>query len=104
MHIWTYGPVLMTQWHVGVAPVQVVTSAENKRKLKEIEDQILHVLSSSQGNILEDASAVQILSEAKVVSAGKNNLCLCVALSVCQRALQLEHSYIPTYFNTFPPA
>jgi hypothetical protein len=27
---------------------QVVTSAENKRRLKEIEDQILHVLSSSQ--------------------------------------------------------
>jgi hypothetical protein len=27
--------------------MQVVTSAENKRRLKEIEDQILHVLSSS---------------------------------------------------------
>jgi len=46
----------------------VVESAENKRKLKEIEDRILHVLSSSQGNILEDASAIQILSEAKTVS------------------------------------
>ncbi|GAX74205.1 hypothetical protein CEUSTIGMA_g1654.t1 [Chlamydomonas eustigma] len=46
----------------------VVESAENKKKLKEIEDKILHVLSSSQGNILEDASAIQILSEAKVVS------------------------------------
>lgn len=44
----------------------VVESASNKRKLKEIEDRILHVLSSSQGNILEDASAIQILSEAKV--------------------------------------
>jgi len=46
----------------------VIQSAENKKKLKEIEDQILHVLSSSEGNILEDATAVQILSEAKVVS------------------------------------
>ncbi|GFH07737.1 uncharacterized protein HaLaN_02580, partial [Haematococcus lacustris] len=46
----------------------VVESAENKRKLKEIEDKILSVLSSSQGNILEDASAIQILSEAKLVS------------------------------------
>ncbi|KAF5830265.1 dynein heavy chain, N-terminal region 2-domain-containing protein [Dunaliella salina] len=46
----------------------VVESAENKRKLKEIEDRILHVLSSSQGNILEDATAIQILSEAKTVS------------------------------------
>ena len=44
-----------------------MTSAENKRRLKEIEDQILNVLSTSQGNILEDASAVQILSEAKKV-------------------------------------
>ena len=46
----------------------VVESAGNKRKLKEIEDKILHVLSSSQGNILEDEQAIQILSEAKVVS------------------------------------
>jgi len=46
----------------------VVSSAENKRRLKEIEDEILQVLSSSQGNILEDATAVQILSEAKKVS------------------------------------
>ncbi|KAK3272243.1 hypothetical protein CYMTET_19451 [Cymbomonas tetramitiformis] len=46
----------------------VIQSAENKRRLKEIEDQILQVLSESSGNILEDATAVQILSEAKVVS------------------------------------
>eukprot|EP00201_Polytomella_parva_P020499 CAMPEP_0175042260 /NCGR_PEP_ID=MMETSP0052_2-20121109/2450_1 /TAXON_ID=51329 ORGANISM="Polytomella parva, Strain SAG 63-3" /NCGR_SAMPLE_ID=MMETSP0052_2 /ASSEMBLY_ACC=CAM_ASM_000194 /LENGTH=3805 /DNA_ID=CAMNT_0016305023 /DNA_START=33 /DNA_END=11446 /DNA_ORIENTATION=+ len=46
----------------------VISSAENKRKLKEIEDKILFVLSSSQGNILEDASAIQVLSEAKTVS------------------------------------
>lgn len=46
----------------------VVQSAANKRKLQEIENQILQVLSSSQGNILEDASAVQILTEAKLVS------------------------------------
>ncbi|KAF5843852.1 dynein heavy chain and region D6 of dynein motor-domain-containing protein, partial [Dunaliella salina] len=46
----------------------VVSSAENKRKLKEIEDQILEVLSKSQGNILEDVTAVQVLSEAKQIS------------------------------------
>lgn len=45
----------------------VVESAENKGKLKEIEDKILHVLSTSEGNILEDATAIQILSEAKEV-------------------------------------
>jgi dynein heavy chain, axonemal len=47
----------------------VVEGAENKRRLKEIEDRILHVLSSSQGNILEDATAIQILSEAKLVGS-----------------------------------
>jgi len=46
----------------------VVESAENKRKLKEIKDRIMHVLSSSEGNILEDATVIQILSEAKLVS------------------------------------
>jgi hypothetical protein len=38
----------------------VIQSAQNKKKLKEIEDQILHILSTSQGNILEDATAVQV--------------------------------------------
>lgn len=41
--------------------------AENKRQLQEIEDKILSVLSSS-GNVLEDESAVQILSASKVLS------------------------------------
>lgn len=39
----------------------IIEGAENKRKLKEIEDQILGVLSNSQGNILEDEGAVNIL-------------------------------------------
>lgn len=42
--------------------------AANKRQLKEIEDKILEVLSSSSGNILEDASAIEVLSSAKVLS------------------------------------
>ena len=53
---------------------QVVESAENKKKLKEIEDKILHVLSTSQGNILEDASAIEILSDAKVVGRAGGRL------------------------------
>jgi uncharacterized Zn ribbon protein len=40
--------------------------AENKRKLKEVEDKILEILSSSEGNILEDASAISVISDAKV--------------------------------------
>lgn len=46
----------------------VVQSAENKKRLKEIEDEILYVLSSSQGNILEDEGAIRVLSQAKVVA------------------------------------
>ena len=43
----------------------VVQGAANARKLKEIEDKILHVLSSSEGNILEDETAIAIITEAK---------------------------------------
>ena len=46
----------------------IIQSADNKRKLKEVEDQILQVLSDSKGNILEDEGAVNILQESKVVS------------------------------------
>lgn len=45
----------------------IIQGAENKKQLKEIEDKILEVL-SSEGNILEDETAVQILSSSKVLS------------------------------------
>ncbi|KAG7467511.1 hypothetical protein MATL_G00154460 [Megalops atlanticus] len=46
----------------------ILQGAENKRQLKEIEDKILEVLSSSEGNILEDETAVQVLSSSKVLA------------------------------------
>jgi dynein heavy chain len=46
----------------------IVESAENKRRLKEIEDQILHIMSSSSGNILEDETAISTLKGSKAVS------------------------------------
>ena len=46
----------------------IIESAENKRRLKEIEDKILFILSSSEGNILEDELAITTLNESKVVS------------------------------------
>jgi dynein heavy chain len=45
----------------------ILQSAENKKKLKEIEDQILQVL-SADGNILENETAIQILSSSKILS------------------------------------
>ncbi|XP_061175178.1 dynein axonemal heavy chain 3-like [Saccostrea echinata] len=46
----------------------ILESAENQKKLKEIEDKILEVLSSSEGNILEDETAIKILSSSKILS------------------------------------
>lgn len=43
----------------------ILAGAENKRTLKEIEDKILHILSSSEGNILEDQTAIETLSQSK---------------------------------------
>ena len=38
----------------------ILQSADNNKKLKEIENQILEILSSSEGNILEDENAVTV--------------------------------------------
>lgn len=46
----------------------ILENAANSKQLKEIEDKILEVLSSSQGNILEDETAIMILSSSKVLS------------------------------------
>ena len=46
----------------------LLQSAENKKQLQEIEDKILEVLSSSEGNILEDETAIQVLSSSKVLA------------------------------------
>ena len=46
----------------------IIQSAANKKQLKEIEDKILETLSASEGNILEDESAIQILDSSKALS------------------------------------
>ncbi|XP_017770457.1 PREDICTED: dynein heavy chain 3, axonemal-like [Nicrophorus vespilloides] len=48
--------------------IMIVEGAKNKKLLKEIEDKILEVLSSSEGNILENEKAIKILSSSKIVS------------------------------------
>jgi len=45
--------------------LHVLCCTENKRQLKEIEDKILEVLFNSTGNILEDESAISVITEAK---------------------------------------
>ena len=59
--------------------------AENKKKLKEIEDQILKVLSASEGNILEDEEAVNILQVRAGLGWGGGHawaLCVCFTTAV----------------------
>ncbi|XP_053363484.1 dynein axonemal heavy chain 7-like [Clarias gariepinus] len=46
----------------------ILQGAENKKMLQVLEDKILEVLSSSEGNILEDEVAVEILSSSKVLA------------------------------------
>jgi dynein heavy chain len=46
----------------------VLETVANKNKLKELEDKILEVLSSSSGNILEDEGAINVLNSSKVLS------------------------------------
>jgi dynein heavy chain len=43
----------------------IVQSAANKKALKEIESRILDTLSKSQGNILEDESAIKVIGKKK---------------------------------------
>jgi dynein heavy chain len=45
----------------------IVTSAQNQKALKDVEDKILFTL-SSDGNILEDETAIQTLDNAKVIA------------------------------------
>jgi dynein heavy chain len=66
----------------------IVTTAANNRQLKEIEDKILYTLSASQGNILEDESAIQILDSSKVLSVEISKK---QEVSI-ERAGKLEHS------------
>jgi dynein heavy chain len=44
----------------------IIESVSNKRLLKDIEDKILEILSTSKRNILEDETAIKILSSSKV--------------------------------------
>lgn len=46
--------------------VLVIKSAKSQRQMRDIEDRILFVLSSSQGNILEDETATRMLYHSKV--------------------------------------
>lgn len=77
----------------------VVEGAENKEQLEVTENKILDVLSSSQGNILEDEAAVQVLSASKQLSneiAQKQLTAETTERQIDEARLQ----YVPVAFQT----
>jgi dynein heavy chain len=46
----------------------ILQSAHNQRQLKEIEDCILEVISSSQGYLLQDEKAIEVLTASKILA------------------------------------
>lgn len=46
----------------------ILQSADNKKRLKQIEDKILQILSTAEGNILENEEGIEVLSSSKVLS------------------------------------
>jgi len=77
----------------------VVEGAENKEQLELTENKILDVLSSSQGNILEDEAAVQVLSASKQLSneiAEKQK----IAEATEQQIDEARLAYVPVAFKT----
>ncbi|CAG9334937.1 unnamed protein product [Blepharisma stoltei] len=46
----------------------IIQTAENQKRLKQIQDKILHIMSTTSGNILDDDEAISVLSQSKVVS------------------------------------
>lgn len=46
----------------------IIQTADNQKKQKQIQDKILHIMSTSSGNILDDDEAIQVLSQSKIVS------------------------------------
>jgi len=77
----------------------VVEGAENKAALEDTETKILHVLQTSQGNILEDESAINVLSASKVLAnkiAAKQE----IAEETEKQIDEARLGYVPVAFKT----
>jgi len=77
----------------------VIEGAENKRILTEIENKILHTLSASEGNILDDQSAIDILGEAKVVG-DQISAKQAIAEATTQKLDAVRESYKPVAYRS----
>ena len=76
----------------------VVQSAENKRKLQELQDEILYMLSHSEGNILDDTKLIETLAVSKVTS--EEIMAAVAEAEVAEREIDsLSSKYIPVAFR-----
>lgn len=77
----------------------IVQNARNKALLKEIEDKILHILSSSEGNILEDENAITTMNQSKQVAdeIKKEQL---VAEKTEKEIDSVRHGYQPVAYSS----
>ncbi|RYH30478.1 hypothetical protein EON65_05000, partial [archaeon] len=79
--------------------ILIIESAENKRQLKEIEDRILHIMSSSSGNILEDETAIQTLKDSKTLSDDIKKK-QAIAEETETNINNVRHSYSPIAYSS----
>ena len=77
----------------------VLEAADNKRQLKEVEDQILHTLSASQGNILDDPAAIEVLGSAKRISDDVNAK-QAIADATSKKLDEIREGYQPTAYRS----
>jgi dynein heavy chain len=77
----------------------LLQSAANKKQLQELEDKILEVLSSGDGNILEDETGIQVLSSSKVLA---NNILEKQAIAEKTEAKidEIREGYKPIAFHS----
>jgi dynein heavy chain len=76
----------------------VVEGAENKGQLVDTENKILHVLQTSQGNILEDESAINVLSSSKALAnkiAAKQEIAEKTEVQIDEA----RQGYVPVAYN-----
>ena len=62
----------------------IIESAKNKKQLKEIEDKILEVLSTSEGNILEDETAIEVAELMFALLETTEEICLVTCLCIAR--------------------
>eukprot|EP00945_MAST-04E_sp_MAST-4E-sp1_P005163 g5163.t1 len=77
----------------------IVEGAENAKALQDVEDEILHILSTSEGNILEDEGAIKALNMSKEISMDiKEKQAAC---EITEKKIDtVRQSYVPIAYHS----